>query len=170
MISPLSNIFRLFSFLALVSVFIIPPFHCRAESMLFGTVVSVMDGDTLGVRTSKRAFVKVRLYGIDAPEHGQAYGKKAKRALSDLVFKKKVSVLIKDRDQYGRIVGIVISDGENINERMVRAGYAWVYKWFCKEPEKSRWLKLEKEAKAGRKGLWAGKKPMPPWKWRRARR
>ena len=143
---------------------------CRAENRLSGTVVSVMDGDTLGIRTPNRAFVKVRLYGIDAPEHGQAYGNKAKKALSCLVFKKNVSIVVKDIDTYKRVVGIVWTQGRNINEQMIRKGYAWVYRWFCREPEKSRWLKLEKEAKTERIGLWAGKKPVPPWQWRRRKR
>jgi len=37
-------------------------------------------------------------------------------------------------DTYGRTVGIV-SDGErNINQEMIKAGYAWVYQWYCNKP------------------------------------
>lgn len=146
-----------------------PSFQCHAQELLSGTVVSVMDGDTLGIRTPQKKFIKVRLYGIDAPEHRQAYGNKAKKALSQLVFRKNVSIMQKDIDKYGRLVGIVLINGKNINAQMVQLGYAWVYRWFCKEPEKNQWLKLEKEAKDKRRGLWAGKKPVPPWKWRRWR-
>jgi hypothetical protein len=29
---------------------------------------------------------------------------------------------------------------------------------------------LETEARAGRKGLWAGPQPVPPWEWRKTRK
>lgn len=149
-----------------VLVFLVLPLQCYGKETISGTVVKVMDGDTLGLYTRERGFLKIRLYGIDAPEHGQAYGNRAKQALSLLVLKKNVSVIVRNTDQYGRLVGTVLANGKNINEQMVQNGYAWVYRWFCQEPEKSRWLELEKEAKNARRGLWSGKKPLPPWKWR----
>jgi Micrococcal nuclease (thermonuclease) homologs len=41
-------------------------------------VVHVADGDTIEVvkQGDKLKMLKVRLYGVDAPEDGQAYGKK----------------------------------------------------------------------------------------------
>ncbi len=52
-----------------------------------GKVISIADGDTITVLTDDRQQVRIRLYGIDAPEGGQAYGKKAtqyvKRLLAD---------------------------------------------------------------------------------------
>jgi endonuclease YncB( thermonuclease family) len=56
---------------------------------LSGSVVSVLDGDTIEVLHNTRA-ERVRLNGIDCPEKGQAYGKKAKQAASALVFGKEV--------------------------------------------------------------------------------
>ena len=41
-----------------------------------GPVVSVLDGDTIEVLHHSRA-VRIRLNGIDCPEKGQAYGKRA---------------------------------------------------------------------------------------------
>lgn len=29
------------------------------------------------------------------------------------------------------------------------------------------WFKLEDEAKAAKRGLWADSQPVPPWAWRR---
>jgi endonuclease YncB( thermonuclease family) len=43
-----------------------------------GPVVSVLDGDTLEVLHNNRA-ERIRLSGIDCPEKGQAFGKRAKQ-------------------------------------------------------------------------------------------
>jgi len=51
--------------------------------------------------------VKVRLAGIDAPELDQAYGQKAKRALSALAFGKKARAESPAPDKYGRTLGTV---------------------------------------------------------------
>jgi micrococcal nuclease len=40
-------------------------------------VISIQDADMITVLTEERRQVRIRLYGIDAPESGQAYGKKA---------------------------------------------------------------------------------------------
>ena len=48
-----------------------------------GRVVGVSDGDTISVMRWSRA-EKIRLYGIDAPEKGQAFGNRAKQFVSAL--------------------------------------------------------------------------------------
>ena len=47
-------------------------------------VIKVSDGDTITALQNKQQ-VKVRLFGIDAPEKKQPYGKKSKRFLSNLI-------------------------------------------------------------------------------------
>lgn len=49
--------------------------------------------------------IKVRLAEIDTPERKQPYGKKAKQALSKLVFGKRVDLRPVTTDRYGRTVG-----------------------------------------------------------------
>ena len=56
-----------------------------------GSVVSVLDGDTLEVLHHHHP-ERIRLSGIDCPEKGQAYGQKAKRAASDLAYGKEVTL------------------------------------------------------------------------------
>jgi endonuclease YncB( thermonuclease family) len=56
-----------------------------------GRVVSVIDGDTVGVLRDGRE-VRVRLEGIDCPEATQDFGARAKHFTSDLVFGKTVTV------------------------------------------------------------------------------
>ena len=57
-----------------------------SAATLTGRVVGVHDGDTITVLDADNTQYKIRLAGIDAPEHGQPYGANAKKALSDLVF------------------------------------------------------------------------------------
>ena len=56
-----------------------------------GSVVSVLDGDTIEVLNGHHA-ERIRLSGIDCPENGQAFGKRAKQAASSLVFGKDVTI------------------------------------------------------------------------------
>ena len=134
-----------------------------------GKVVGVQDGDTLTVRQDGGFAIRIRLWGIDAPEKGQAQSNAAKRHLSSLAYGKRVKVLVRDTDRYGRAVAeIILPDGRNVNQEMVRAGYAW---WFRKYAPNDRALEdLETEARKAKRGLWADPHAVPPWEYRRMRR
>jgi micrococcal nuclease len=68
---------------------------------------------------------RIRLYGIGAPEKGQAFGNRANQFVSALAFGKEVKVEAKGEDRYGRTVADVISpDGMNLNHEIVKAGFA----------------------------------------------
>ena len=82
---------------------------------LHGKVVGISDGDTITILDSNKRQHKIRLYGIDSPEGGQAFGKKAKKFTSSLVYGKIVDVNVLDRDRYGRDVGLVYYNGIDIN-------------------------------------------------------
>ena len=56
-----------------------------------GKVVSVLDGDTIEVLHEKKT-ERIRLYGFDCPEKGQAFGQQAKHATSALLFSKDVKI------------------------------------------------------------------------------
>jgi len=106
------------------------PALCATE--FAGQVVGVTDGDTLTVRSDSGVATRIRLWGIDAPEKRQAYGNVSKRYLSSLAFGKRVRVLVRDTDRYGRNVSeIILPDGRNANQEMVRAGYAWWYRRYA---------------------------------------
>jgi micrococcal nuclease len=132
---------------------------------LLGKVVSVYDGDTITVLNSRKEQVKVRFYGIDAPELRQAYGAVAKRALSDLVFQKEVSAeILVPRDKYGRIAAKIFVGDKCVNEEMVRLGLAW---WYVDTAKREVGIEqLHNQAKAAKKGLWQDGKPIPPWEYR----
>jgi micrococcal nuclease len=128
----------------------------------------VSDGDTITVIANKTQ-VKVRLYGIDCPEGGQDFGRRAKQFTSGMVFGKTVTMKIMDTDRYGRTVANVIIDGKSLNEELVKAGYAWVYPQYCKISKCKQWYKYESEARAQKIGLWSHPNPMPPWDFRRGK-
>lgn len=96
-----------------------------AHAMSFtGKVVKVSDGDTIQVMHEGKA-EKVRLAGIDCPESKQPFGQAAKRFVLDIAAQKTVTVLVETTDRYGRTVGeVILPDGRNLNQELVRAGYA----------------------------------------------
>jgi micrococcal nuclease len=133
---------------------------------LSGDVVSVTDGDTIKLLADKKLY-RIRLNGIDAPEMGQAYGRKSKDHLASLVAGKRVEVIVRDTDRYGRFVGDVMIDGKSANAELVAVGLAWHYVEYSKD---EKLADLEKAARAGKLGLWADPHPIPPWEFRRLKR
>ncbi len=74
------------------------------------------------------------------------------------------------RDRYRRIVGFVIVDGKDINLVQLKAGMAWVYRYYQKElsaENRKLYAQAEDEVRANKRGLRQDKNPMPPWEWRR---
>ncbi len=72
-----------------------------------GRVVAVTDGDTIVVRDERDNDVRVRLYGIDAPELHQRGGEQSRAALLRMVMDRTVYLVTIDRDAYGRDVAHV---------------------------------------------------------------
>lgn len=133
-------------------------------------VLYVSDGDTIAVKKIEKKVItgellKVRLFGIDAPETKQDYGYESKMALMSMIKDKNIKLEIKNKDKYGRLVGIVYCDGKNINEEMVKGGHAWWYKQYDKNNETLK--KYEEEAKRKKIGLFAKKGYIEPWNFRK---
>ena len=133
----------------------------RAE-MLEGKVTDVHDGDTATVQVGKE-IVKVRFHGIDAPELKQFGGADAQRYAASLILKKRVKVDVKDRDRYGRAVGVIWLADKDINATVVYAGYAWAYRQYSKD-----YVDREEAARRNKRGIWAD--PVAPWEYRKALR
>jgi endonuclease YncB( thermonuclease family) len=131
-----------------------------------GTVVSVTDGDTIVVLSGGERF-KIRLNGIDCPEHDQAYGQKAKEFTLAFAAQKAASVTVRDIDRYGRYVGDVAVADSSLNERLVEAGLAWQYREYSKDANLAR---LECEAREAKRGLWSEANPVAPWDFRKGRK
>lgn len=129
--------------------------------------VGVSDGDTITVRAEGKPQAKIRLYGIDAPESKQDFGRRAKEHLASLVAGEIVDVDVRSTDRNGRLVAVIRMGQININEEMLAAGLAWVYPKYCKSKFCTRWRELEDEARGQRMGLWSQPAPIPPWEWRK---
>lgn len=130
-------------------------------------VVGVKDGDTI-VLLKNGEEVTVRLYGVDTPEKSQAYGQKAKQYTSDMVFGKEVQLIVKNKDRYGRTVGtIILKDGRNLNEELIKNGYAWHYKAYSKDVNLAN---AETDARRFKRGLWQDPNPIAPWDYRKNKR
>lgn len=88
-----------------------------------GNVTGILDGDTIEVLYSQYPS-RIRLCGIDCPENGQAYSKKAKQAASALIFGKNVTLQIRGKDKYGRtLADVLLTDGTNVNQELVKQGW-----------------------------------------------
>jgi endonuclease YncB( thermonuclease family) len=130
-----------------------------AADPIMGKVVSVTDGDTVRVLDAANVQHKVRLDGIDAPERGQPFGTVARDRLASLVMGKAVTVHSDGRDKYGRTLGRIEIEGQDVNRRMVDDGMAWHYSRFNND---ARLAAAERAARAAKRGLWADAKPVPP--------
>lgn len=137
---------------------------------LAGLVIGVSDGDTLTILDDQLRQHKIRLAGIDAPEKRQDFGTRAKQSLSELAYKQHVTVDTGKTDRYGRIVGKVMVDGDDVNLAQVRRGMAWHYKAYEREQipaDRQAYAAAENVARAAKTGLWGMPNPMPPWEFRR---
>jgi endonuclease YncB( thermonuclease family) len=113
----------------------------------------VSDGDSLRIGQ-----VRVRLFGIDALEGRQsctfnrqewACGRAAKKALERLTKGQKVSCSVIDKDKYDRSVSICRVGNRDINESLVRNGWAVAYTQYS-----SRYAGAERDARLNERGIW----------------
>ena len=140
------------------------------SEILEGRVVAVADGDTITVLDDVRTQHKIRLAGIDAPESKQAFRHVSKQSLTEQVAGKNVEVDWDKVDRYGRKVGKVLLDSQDVNLEQMKRGMAWHYKAYEREQsviDRKVYADAENEAKAAMRGLWADADPVPPWDFRR---
>lgn len=143
------------------------PREPTAAALQKGRVVSVHDGDTITVRLSSGP-EKVRLVGIDAPELddersayravGYAARDYARARVGGITVTLESDSRQPDRDRYARLLRyVILGDGTNLNEELVRTGHARVFDRF-KFDLKARFKAAESEAKRERLGVWT----LPP--------
>ena len=131
----------------------------------FVNVVGITDGDTFKGLTQDKIEIRFRIYGIDAPEKKQAFSDKSKDYLSDLIYGKKVGIVVqKKNDGYGRpVVWVFTTEGKDVSAEMLKAGMAWHFKKYDKSEEYAR---HENIAKNNKVGLWSDYNPVAPWSYR----
>lgn len=98
-----------------------PDTECNVEESAVCT--QVVDGDTIYLDNGK----KVRFVGVNTPERGVEGYITSKNFVQKLCLNKKVGLDIDDRkhnDKYGRTLAVVIVDGKNLNEMLLKEGLA----------------------------------------------
>ena len=123
-----------------------------AAEWVDGKVVSVTDGDTAVVETTRQQILRVRFYGVDAPEKAnrdwpaQPHSAEARDFMLALIGGKAVRVRLTGDRTYGREVGEIFIGERSASQEIVRAGLAW---WNRKYARNDAALKaLEAEARA----------------------
>lgn len=156
-------------YIILVLISMITTINLSAE-VLVGKVVRVSDGDTFTILLANHKQVRVRMYGIDAPEikGGQPYSQASRACLSEMIAGKMVEVYVHEYDRYGRALGTVSTkDIRDVNLEMLLAGMAWHYSYFDSTPD---YRNAERRAKRIRIGLWNDPHPINPYNWRKGER
>ena len=146
----------------------------HAGELIEGMVRTVYNGGTVLLATREDSLVKVRLYGIDAPDAkpgspGQPFGEIARRTLMYKIMGRQVSAEFMDIDRDRRTVVVIRYACRDINREMVAEGMAWAYRQYLQEPYASEYTGAEEVARARHKGLWRDASPLPPWEYRKAR-
>ena len=140
-------------------------------------IPKIVDGDTIHINN-----YKFRLEGIDAPEMKQQCkketlkisstigftfykdyncGKVSKEKLISKIRGSKIKCIFTTKDKYKRYIATCYKEKINLNQWMVRNGYAIAYRRYSK-----KYVPDEDFAKENKLGLWQGKF-MSPEKWRK---
>jgi micrococcal nuclease len=137
------------------------PVSADAAATLEATVIRVVDGDTVHVRVGER-LEKVRYIGVNTPElhhpsRGEEPGGRQAHAVNRrLVEGKRVRLEldVQPHDRHGRLLAYVWSGETMINAELVRLGYAQVMTVPPNVRHQALFLKLQREAREARRGLW----------------
>lgn len=118
-------------------------------------VARIIDGDTLVVR-DRGDEVTVRLFGVDAPERGEACYREATDRLEQLSGTH-VQLLVSDRltDRFGRLLRYVYTaDGQFVDELLVAEGFGFA--WPQDGEYRDQIVAVEGTARSERQGcIWA---------------
>jgi len=129
-------------------------------------VIEIKDGDSILVRVDGEAR-SVELYGLDAPEMGQPYGREARKYTAALLSTENVDIETVKEDEDGKVYGMVhmiFKAGRFANEEIVQGGFARVDEENCDLPVCEDWKRYQGEAQEARRGMWKDWRPLPSWK------
>ncbi|WP_151087445.1 thermonuclease family protein [Hymenobacter baengnokdamensis] len=143
----------------------------QGQTVEAGRVVRVVDGDTYDVLAGG-AVRRVRLLGVDAPEHDQAFGAQATDSVRQLLWpERRVWLTRQGLDLYGRMLATVrlpVASGPALalDSLLVVRGWAWAW-----DPTRRLAARAAQQAAAiaGGRGLWkcgAGEALLPS-QWRK---
>lgn len=131
------------------------------------TLLEVVDGDTIRVKNSEGKEQSVRMIGLDAPEsttmrygYAECFGKESANHLKLLLKDTKEVQIESDltqtaTDKYGRLLGYVVLNGVNLNQKMIEDGYGFEYTYNLPYKYQSEFKSAQKTALEKKFGLWA---------------
>jgi len=120
----------------------------------------IIDGDTVHINK-----YKIRLHGIDAPERNQKCifnkkewlcGNQATNELKKLINNEIIKCITSDIDIYKRYVAICFVNETNLNQVMVKNGWALAYRYYSID-----YIKEERYARENNLGIWRGEFEKP---------
>jgi len=132
-----------------------------ATGTIEGTVVRVVDGDTIHVQLTDRV-EKLRYIGVNTPEihhpskGEEPGGREAAEVNRGLVGGRRVRLEldVQTRDRYGRLLAYVWVGDTMINAELVRLGYAQVMTVPPNVRYQDLFVKLQRQARDAHRGLW----------------
>jgi endonuclease YncB( thermonuclease family) len=131
-----------------------PGLHVEPSQLQSARVVHVVDGDTIDVEIDGQK-ERVRYYGIDTPERGDACFSEATARNDELI---DGSVLLlpdaRNRDRYGRLLRYIFdANGNSVDERLIAEGLA--HAWRQDGAYRDQLIALEDQTDAAKIGcLW----------------
>lgn len=130
-------------------------------------VTSVYDGDTITVKNSNKT-LKIRLYGIDAPELKQKDGTFSRKVLYDKVYQKNVTVKVMNKDRYGRSVAKIYLKDEYINLYLLEKGTAFWYENYARDDNEL--ARAYEKARKNRVGIFKNQNIQTPSEYRKSQK
>tara|TARA_Y100000588_G_C14036768_1_gene831080 strand:- start:514 stop:1014 length:501 start_codon:yes stop_codon:yes gene_type:complete len=143
----------IFKFIFIV-FFLVLGTSVQSQQLIKGKA-KVIDGDTIHIGNNK-----IRLHGIDAPETNQTCtidneiwkcGIESTKVLKNFILEKEVHCEIFNVDKYKRFIGKCFINKKDINQYMVKNGWAIAYRYYSED-----YINEENTAKEKKLGIWKG--------------
>jgi endonuclease YncB( thermonuclease family) len=121
-----------------------------------GTVIRVIDGDTVDVRLEDDSEARVRYIGVDTPERGDLFYREASEFNRDLVEGRKATLYkdVSETDRFGRLLRYVLVENVFVNFELVRQGYASSVTFPPDVACQETFAEAERNARRDGAGLW----------------
>jgi len=113
------------------------------------TINRVIDGDTVELGNN----LKVRLLGINTPEKNMPNYQEAKEFLEIQTKNKQAQIEYTETDRYGRILGYIFIENQNINEQILKEGLGHLY-YYEKDSHYNNLKAAETYARNNQLGIW----------------
>lgn len=124
-----------------------------------GSVIEILDGDSVTIQPEDGKLKRVDLVAVDAPDDDPS----ARQALSDFVMGKSVSVTVQPgTEKRKRLVGVVRSGSKDVNRELIAAGVARYKKadaHTLSSYDGCVYQILEGVAREAKRGLWQNHDP-----------